>query len=328
MALHRRTLQELSTTPLLAGEPPRSTIVLLATGRDWRSTLHALGVGVPAAQRVANDHVVIELPTEGEQLPRRGGTVHILGVPDEEATHPVTQQLALRAQGVLAAPDAPRVCRSLPKVAAGDAAVGAYHALVQRVLRQLEEEQRRLAAHRHAPVTLESLEDAPPPSVGTRRCELALLGVPGFTAQELLTALDAVMQRARHRRCAHAGGGRDFVLLRGASGAGLRVADDRTGTAPELAAELARELHAPVLAAHVVGEQDFDESTGAVTTRLSWSLSSVSGSGTGAAFRDGATVHELAPTGPLDERASRHVAREVFAIEPEPESLSIHYERA
>lgn len=319
MALHRRTLRDLLAAPLFDEAQSRATVLLLATGSDYRSTLHTLGVSVPGAQRRAHDHVVIAL-TRGES--DVSGEIHIVGIGEEESEHPVTRQLALRAQGVLASPSTPRVCKNLLDASGADA-VEAYRALMARIFRRIEAEHEK---SRSSAPPEDDYEDAPP-SVGTRRCELALLGVTGITAQELLTALDTVMLRGRYRRCAIAGGGRAFVLLRGGTGAGLRVADDRVGSAVELAVELARELDTALLVATATAEQAFDEADGLTETKMSWSLEAVSATGTGVAYRDYTSQREPGPDHPLDERLCHHIARHVFEIEPEPNGLAIHYER-
>lgn len=322
MALHRRTLRDLLAAPLFDEGQSRATVLLLATGSDCRSTLHTLGVSVPGAQRRAHDHVVIALLKDTPATDVTG-EIHIVGIGEDEAEHPVTRQLALRAQGVLASPSTPRVCKNLLS-ASGEDAVEAYRVLMDRVLRRIEREHEKSLSS----VPPEDDDDAAPPSIGTRRCELALLGVSAITAQELLTALDTVMKKSRYRRCANAGGGRAFVLLRGALGAGLRVADDRVGSAVDLAVELARELGTALLVATAMAEQAFDETDGMTETKMSWSLASVSATGTGVAYRDWTSHKERAPDGPLDDRLCRHIARQVFEIEPAPEGLAIHYERS
>lgn len=325
MPLDRRTLRELLASPLIDDARRRSLLVLVAAGDRARHALHSVSVSVSGARRRAEDHVVVELPAGALVFPGHEGyttEVHLVAVGADETDHPVTSQLALRAQGVIAAPDHPRVLRAALNVRAGEDAVAAYHDLLARVFGRIRKEH---GAHASTPPADEP-EDAPP-SVGTRRCELALLGVNNVTAQELLTALDRVMMTSRYRRCAHAGGGRDFVLLRGQAGAGLRIVDDRAGSATDLAVQLAGALDGDVLAATAVGEREFDVSVGETKTEISWTLSDVTATGTGAVFRDATTHTEVAPDLPLDEHVCAHIASVVFGIDPEAEGIAIHYER-
>jgi hypothetical protein len=327
MALDRRTLRDLLARPLIDEDARRTTLVFVAAGEQSRHALHSVGVSVEGAQRRAQDHVIVLPPRGGLVVSGRADLeteIHLVGIAADEAEHPVTKQLASRAQGVICAPDHPRALRSLPHETAGDDVVAAYRALLTRVFKRIDEEH---GLRPSSPTPGAELDDDAPPSVGTRRCELALLGVGGVTAQELLTALDRIMEKSRYRRCAHAGGGRDFTLMRGRAGAGLRVVDDRAGSATDLAVQLASSLEQEILVATAVGEQEIDTGSGHIKTKMSWTLESVTATGTGVALRDWTTISEASPQWPLDERVARHIADDVFSIQPEPDGIAIHYER-
>ena len=306
MPLDRRTLRELLATPL-TDDDGRHTLLFLATGARWRATLHTLGARVAKARRHSEAHVEIESSEDA-------ASIHIVGVAEDEDLHPVTRKLARRAQAVLSTAPVPRSCRGVWRVDAETNAVAALTAAVEHTRRQLAAMRSRDRRSRPAP--------EPPPNrmVITRRCDVALLGVVRLTAQELLTALDAVMARGRYRRSRLAGGGRDYVLIRGERGAALRIADDRVGSATDLAVQLAEELGRAVLVA---------TATAAPTEprgfRLSWCVESIKTSGTAVAYSDHADVGSVDAA--LDEHLVHHVVSEVFAIQPAREGLGVHYER-
>lgn len=326
MALDRRTLRELLARPLLDAQTRRVTVVIAAAGDAARQAVHQVSVGVQGARRQAPDHAIVQLgarPIVIARLPGLATEVHVVAVGPSEENHPVTQQLATRAQAVIAAPDHPRTLANLPTRRAGDDAVGAFGALVEEI------SQRVMLDHGESAETLnpsdEPAEDIPP-SVGVPHCEMSLLSVGGITAVELLTALDQIMAQTRYRRCAHAGGGRDFVLIRGRAGAGLRVMGAQAGSAMDLAVKLTSALSCSVNVATVSADEEVTAS-GATTTRMEWTLEAVNEGGIAAAFRDNTTLSELRPELPLDERVALHVAGEVVSIEPEREGLPVHYER-
>ncbi len=337
MALDRRTLRELLARVLIDPVEHRATVVLVATGRACRQTLHGISVGVPGAQRRAEGHVVVAVADDELNIAgcgRLDTEVHLVAVSPDEGEHPVTTQLASRAQGIIAAPDHPRALQGLPRVRADNDVVAAYETLLHRVferMRKQHDERRSSLPPEKGSDPTDALrpsggEHDAPPSEGTRRCKLALLGVGGVTAQELLTALDTLMARRQYRRCAHAGGGRDFILLRGHTGAGLRVVADGSRGVSLLATELSTSLAQPVLVATTVGEQSFERARAHTLTHISWTLESVTATGVGVAYRDATTRSELAPQLPLDERICHFIAAEVFAIQPEADGIRIHYE--